>query len=448
MEGANQLTPQDMTELPVSGFSYNTTSLQPSVAAKRSHHATSRGPIMKFFTESFIRSVIPTNKRQYISQGKGFTLLVQPSGVKTFMYKYTFNRKRKQLVLGHHRSGTMSMQGISLAQALSIHMMAHQLLTKGIDPGAPKDISFERFAILYLERSKVEHSESWYKACRRSLVKYVLPSWQYRPITEIKREDAVALLNRIAASAPKQTINISNAVRAVFNTAQFMGDIKDNPMRKLSQDVPSLKSAPRNRCFSDEEIKTAWESIIAGVGGEGVKRAFQMVLVTGQLPNDVLLMHRRDIKGEWWSVPAGATLAEGHMVFLTPLALELIGNAKGFIFPSSSLGNAYGVGIMSRLIRLPIDNQGRTVEPYYGLGRWAPSDLRHTVKCYLKGLGIPLDIVKAVLATSAEGVSKLGHKTCYAEKKAALLEWEAKLITILEIARLPEIYPTRPSFGL
>jgi integrase len=68
-----------------------------------------------------------------------------------------------------------------------------------------------------------------------------------------------------------------------------------------------------------------------------VRRALKLVLVTAQRPGEVIGMHGSEIDGRWWTVPTGrAKNKKAHRVYLTDLALELIGDTagEGYVFPS------------------------------------------------------------------------------------------------------------------
>ena len=66
-----------------------------------------------------------------------------------------------------------------------------------------------------------------------------------------------------------------------------------------------------------------------------IRRALKLILVTGQRPGEVAGMYYGEIKGDWWTIPAARTKNHReHQVFLTPTARELIGEKKGYIFPS------------------------------------------------------------------------------------------------------------------
>lgn len=46
-------------------------------------------------------------------------------------------------------------------------------------------------------------------------------------------------------------------------------------------------------------------------------------------------MHRSQIEGNWWTL-VDTKNKEVHRAYLTPTALELIGEGEGFIFPSEA----------------------------------------------------------------------------------------------------------------
>jgi len=66
-----------------------------------------------------------------------------------------------------------------------------------------------------------------------------------------------------------------------------------------------------------------------------VKRALKMILVTAQRPGEVAQMHRNQITGRWWTIPADvAKNSREHRVYLSDMALELIADEPFHIFTS------------------------------------------------------------------------------------------------------------------
>ena len=163
-------------------------------------------------------------------------------------------------------------------------------------------------------------------------------------------------------------------------------------------------------------------------------------------------LHRREIEGEWWTIPPErAKNGQEHPLYLTPTALNLIGETKGYIFPSprevtpigSSLSESKPMG-RNALAQLVSSKMEKVVEgnkkekevaklPYYGMTPWTPHDLRRTARTVMARIGIPDEHAEEVLNHSKVGIKKIYNTYKYdKEKQAALTAWEAELLRILE----------------
>jgi integrase len=302
------------------------------------------------------------------------------------------------------------------------------------DPAAVEDadLTVNHFAKLYLEWSEQHHTPALYKINKLSLDNDVLPFWKDTPIAEIGRRDAIALLERVAKRAKGQVSNVQRAARGVFNYALEREYINANPLLNLNKVVPALKLTPRERILSDSEIKTVWESLQDTSRESVVRRALKLVLLTAQRPGEVAGMHRREIEGEWWTIPKGRTKSgREHMVYLTPTAIQLIGSAEGYIFPSSVVEDIDGGMLDQPILRMALSRHVHRAG-FFQLPRWTPHDLRRTARTYMERLGIPEAHSEAVLAHSKKGIVKVYNRHEYEdEKKIALLLWEAELLRLL-----------------
>jgi len=388
----------------------------------------------KPFNEKYLHSIKPEAKKKLIREGRGFALQVMPTGLKTFLYIYTFQGKRKNLYLGQYPY-------VTLAEARVKYNEAYNKLQRGEDPNpaevpvareareAPPNttpVNFGHFAALYLKWSEANHAPAWFKTVRLSLKNDVLPLWQDRPIAEIRRRDAIALLEQIAARAPGQAKNVHKVARAIFEYAIDREYLEANPMLKLSKIIPSLKPVIKKRVLSDSEIKHVWHALEAGAGDERTERtkaALKLVLVTAQRPGEVASMHRSQVEGNWWTME-NTKNKEVHRVYLTPTALELIGEEKGFIFPSYRMASGY--------ISRQTLSQHVATRNYFDLPKWTPHDLRRTARTEMARIGVPEEHAEAVLNHKKQGIVKVYNLHQYAdEKKAALLLWEAELLRIV-----------------
>ena len=98
-----------------------------------------------------------------------------------------------------------------------------------------------------------------------------------------------------------------------------------------------MQPMSRDRELTEKEIKHLWNAIDEGGGSDGTKRALKLILITGQRPGEVVGIHRREIEGKWWTIPwerikTRKRRQEDHRVYLSPLALSLIGDGDGYIF--------------------------------------------------------------------------------------------------------------------
>jgi integrase len=391
--------------------------------------------MLKAFTDKLISNLKPKGTKYYMREGRGFAIQVLPSGSKTFMYIYTFRGRRRHLNLGIYPVTT-------LAEARQKYMDAAILVGRGKDPhgenviAVPEEnasdeildgeMKVSKLAELYLECSKQHHTLSWHVTNRMSLNNDVLPFWGEKPINTIRRRDAIALIEKVAGRAPGQARNVLKAARSMFDYALQREYIDASPFTKISRAVPSVRPKGRERTLSDAEIKEAWEKITAGPGSEITKRALKLILITAQRPSEVSGLHRSEIKDEWWTIPPGrAKNGQEHRVYLSQTALNLIGDTKGYIFPSprevkpigSSLSDSKPIGrnalaqLVSSKMEKIIEGKKKKKEitklPYYGMTPWTPHDLRRTARTVMARIGIPDEYAEEVLNHSKVGIKKV-----------------------------------------
>jgi integrase len=379
------------------------------------------------FTDKYIQNLKPKDKKYYDREARGFAVRVMPSSVKTFLYIYTFEGKRKELNLGIYPH-------VKLVDAREKYQDAYKKVKNGIDPSKVSEetldesLTFKHFATLYLEWSEQHHASALYKINKYSLENDVLPFWKDTPLLEIHRRDAIALLERVALRSKGQVSNVQRAARGVFQHAVDREYIDYNPLLKLTKVLPDLKYTPRERVLSNAEIKQVWPSLPAHL---------KLILITAQRPGEVAGIHTKEIQvgiGKplcstcrgcgWWTIPQERTKnGKEHMVYLTTTALNLIDTLDGYVFPSPKPDKPIQRMALSRYVhRLK----------YFDLPRWTPHDLRRTARTHMAKIGIHEEHAEAVLAHCKQGIKKVYNKYEYQEeKKTALLKWEAELLKLV-----------------
>lgn len=312
-------------------------------------------------------------------------------------------------------------------------------------------ISFKAIADQYLLWSTGRHSQNRHKSMKASLEREILPLWADTPIADLRRADGRRLVTRIAARAPRQAAIANTVIRAIFELALDEGYIETNPMLGFSKIIPMPRPVPLRHILSPMEIMEVWTAISNGPGDDVCKRALKLMLVTGQRLSAIVGMHRREINGEWWSIPPERSRNphRPHRIYLSPLALALIGYGKGYIFPSADPRRPIKGNAVYHLIRAICS----TGAPHHGLPPWQANDLRRTVTHQMASLGIAPEALRAVLGLAQrDTLHKLYPVNYDVEIKEALKKWGDELRLIINNSPSPVLppMPSRklPIFGL
>lgn len=437
----------------------------------------------KQFTDKSIAAAKPKEAKYYLREGRGFALQVAPSGTKSFLYIFELNRRRGHLLLGHY-------PGCSLAEARRLYNDAYNLVKKGIDPreeqraAAEKKLKAERkaaeeakaaasaakdrerctfdyllengipdefvpetvaqLAAVWMVRfSQANHSKRWQDTELSCLRLHVLPALGEEAITAVRRKHAITFIERLAAKTPGAARNAMKLCRQIFKYAYRMEWAEIQPFNEITESVPKIAPKPDERHLDDFEIVKAWNEITKSASSLQVKRAIKLVLVTAQRPGEVTQMHRDQIKGRWWTIPAEvAKNRREHRVYLTDTALELVGDGPGYIFPSEGRKPHISPTVLSRAINrsyeeVGIKNVGKEAikaskKPYFGMKPWSPQDLRRTARTNMARVGVIEEVAEEVVNHKKSGIVGIYNKYRYdKEKEIALTKWEVLLLQIL-----------------
>ena len=441
---------------------------------------------MKQFTERFLASIKPQEKKFVVREGRGFALQILPSGTKTFMFIFEINKQKGYLHLGNYPA-------MSLADARVAYNEAFNLVKKGIDPRDEKkavveekvraakeaELEAETAArvIAHLEKctfealvtdgipdnfvpttveqlaavwfvlySKENHSQRWQETALSCIKMHVIPAMGQMDIASVRHKHALSLIQQIAVAVPGSARNTMKFCRQIFKYACRREWAEIQPFHEITESVPKIAQKADERHLDDEEIVNAWLEITKSSSSLPVKRALKLILVTAQRPGEVAQMHRDQIKGRWWNIPAevaGKNERE-HRVYLTDTALELIGDEKGYIFPSesgkrghvsvNSLSQSINRGYLTDEVVKVVGTRKIKArkDPYFGMKPWSPHDLRRTARTNMARVGVSDEIGEEVMNHIKPGVVGVYNKYRYDnEKKDALLKWEALLLEIL-----------------
>jgi integrase len=442
---------------------------------------------MKQFTERYLASIKPQEKKFVLREGRGFALQVLPTGTKTFLYIFELNKQKGYYQLGNYPA-------MSLADARIAYNDAYNLVKKGIDPREEKkaaaeekakiameaaleaeaatraadhleNYSFETLtqeqipenfipktveqlaAVWFVDYSKENHSKRWQETILSAIRTHIIPNIGIMEISSVRHKHALTLIQQIAVNVPGSARNTMKFCRQMFKYACRQEWAEIQPFHEITESVPKIAPKADERHLDDDEIVKAWHEISKSSSSREVKRALKLILVTAQRPGEVAQIHRDQIKEKWWTIPAevaGKNERE-HRVYLTDTALKLIGDGKGHIFPSergkrghiseNALSQAINRGYLSDDIVKVVGRRKIKArkEPYFGMKPWSPHDLRRTARTNMARVGVSDEVGEEVMNHIKPGVVGVYNKYRYdEEKKVALQKWEALLLEILK----------------
>lgn len=386
-----------------------------------------------------VKNAKPKEKEYMLADGRGgLYLRVKPSGHRAWIYKYTINGEKRKLNIGIYPD-------TGLADARELHANARQLVRRGIDPAAPPapDVISEQTTVgtlinLYLNGSG-HLSLKTLAESKRTLEKYVQPIIGRRPVKEIRRPDAIALVERYT-DTPGQARAVMKIARAMFTWALHREYVDFNPFAHVVAAVPVIKTRSKTRALSDEEIKHVWQALFTEKDPRSLstRRALMAILVTGQRPEEVTSSVFEEIaigvKGKgrcnicrrcgWWTIPwqrikTRNQREEDHHVYLSSLAFDIISDGKsGAIYP-----NNRGTALARHSLSHYVDDH-----KCWGLQKWTPHDLRRTAATGLSRLGCPDEVIDAILNHTKRGIIGVYNQNKYKNEKEIWLEaWSEHL---------------------
>lgn len=370
----------------------------------------------------------------------GLGLRVSKGGSKSFVLMFRHAGKLRRMTLGRYDP-----DAFPLRLARDKARDARRMVEEGMDPAfmkkqeqleAREAPTIKDLAELYIERYAKRHKKSW-KEDERMLTKDVIPEWGHLKAHSITRRDVIALLDDIVERGAGVTANRTLAVISrMFNFGVDRCILESNPAYRVKAPTPEKA---RERTLTEVEIREFWKALDSARMDEGTRIALKLVLVTGQRPGEVAGMSKKELDGNWWTIP-GERIKNGltHRVPLSPLAETLIKEAKAlsgdspYLFPSPSKDESdEDRPIGERALARAIANNRATGEKpdrAFKLDHFTPHDLRRTCGTMLGALVVSRFIQDRILNHKDRSMGGVYDRHSYDEQKRAALEaWSNKL---------------------
>jgi integrase len=309
-------------------------------------------------------------------------------------------------------------------------------------------------------------------------IKNEFKSWWNRPVSEITDEDVIRIIRAKAKVAPASARNILGHAKRLFQWAidQRTYGLKASPTATIKPNSIVGKKVDRNHVLNDDDVFAFWRATLRMP--YPAAPVYRLLLLTGLRLNEAAeaawsefhptvvraIRQRGSEPIDWtkfdpqqlsWTIPASRMKgqndsARAHVVPLTLDMLRILETLP--MFAGGDFLFSYSAGrtpaIMSSEIKADLDR--RMLRTLRALARkrgdnpaavaleWINHDLRRNVRSGLSRLKIAEEVREAVLAHVRPGVKGVYDQHDYFdEKRDALMQWGARLRTIVEPSPTP-----------
>ncbi len=372
----------------------------------------------KKLTARFVDTVTapgPKRLEVYDQALSGFGVRVSKSGHKTWFCAPRVNGRVKRVKIGTYPA-------LSLSEARQKAQETLRDVQLGIvqEPACPTlgDV-VPQFVELYAK----PRNRGW--RTQESLLMHHWKPLFEKPIDQIKRADAVRVLDNIVASTSAGSANNAMAVfKKLMNWCVDRGMIDANPIAGLKT---PRKPVARDRVLSDRELEAVWKA--ADKDAYPFGPLVQVLILTAQRRAEVGEMRWSEIEFDTatWTIPAErAKNGIAHDVPLSSAVLDILSSlprfaGSDFVFTTTGATPVSGFGRLK-------DRLDREV----GFNDWWFHDLRRTAASGMARIGIAPHVIEKVLNHKTgviSGVAAVYNRYSYAdEKREAVVKWADHLI--------------------
>jgi integrase len=417
-------------------------------------------------TAKAIENAKGKDDRYELPDGGGLYLVVQPSGARSWAYRYRHYGKPRKLTLGPYplipladkkdEKGRILVKG-----ARTLAGQAREAVEGGKDPAADKKAETEdgpdRDLVpvamrAFVERYAKPKNRDWtgtanllglrFDEEKKELIAFPggpALKWATRRVQEITKHDVLDLLDAdVDRGAPLAANRRLAHLRRFFNWLIERDVIAASPCAGVKAPTPENV---RDRVLTDDEIRWFWKACEREAFPFG--HLGQLLLLTGQRRSEVSDMVQSEIEDSLWTIPSERTKnAEVHTVHLTEMALSVIdkrtivANESGYLFCTNGLTPISGFSKAKReideaMLKVMQEEIGEDAK----LEPWRFHDLRRTVASGMARIGIDLPVIEKVLnhkSGSFAGIVSVYQRHGYdREKREALEAWARELKRIV-----------------
>ena len=232
-------------------------------------------------TDTALRNAKSKDIPYSLTDERGLSVQVQPSGGKWWRLRYRFEGKAKMLSLGTYPD-------VTLSKARERRDDARRLLADGIDPGenrkakkaAGQDAASNSFAVLcheWLQSREGQIAQAQIDKSQARLDKDVLPWIGKKPVSSLTAPDVLAVMRRIDARGARYTAHkVKSEISQIIRYAIATGRAERDPCPDLRGAIPAPKETHRAAITAPKEVAELLRAMDGFSGTFTVKCALQL----------------------------------------------------------------------------------------------------------------------------------------------------------------------------
>jgi integrase len=380
-------------------------------------------------TDTAIKALKPKSARYLMSDGRGLSLDVLPSGKTAWLYRYRLDGRYGRVSLGHYPD-------LSLKAARS---KRDELAAQVADGKCPALAAKQRREARSTDPTVREFGERYYNeqavrnwknpiAIRRYLDNEIFPALGDKALSDVNALHVQALVyrkrdnGRIAAA-----LQLRRVIKQIFDYAIEARLVTINPAAMVATRYIG-KPRKRSRVLTPSEIRLYLRAVYQSNMRRQFKLALHIILLTLSRKSELLLArweHVNFAAGEWLIPAENAKTGKPHLVYLSSQVatmfreLKALASDSELVMPGrSSLVRPFAKNALNKALEgLTLDMDPLTIH-----------DLRRTGATLLTENGFNRDVIEKALSHEAEGIRAVYIVAEFAEPRRKMLQWWADYV--------------------
>lgn len=380
-------------------------------------------------TDAAIKALKPREKRYDVTDDRGLTLEVFPTGGMAWRYRYRLNGKLEKVALGKYPA-------LSLKAARQKRDELSAMVVQGQSPARQKQL---RKVALAAETPVREFGERYFTEqvtrdrknttiIRRYLDKEIYPVLGDKPVRLVTAADVQRVVfQKRDHGFEAAAADIRNLFKRMWDYAVVCGLADSNPAQALPVRFIT-KARPRTRALSPDEIRIYLQTLYQSGIRRQFKLALHLILLTMVRKSELLLARWEhvDLAAGEWHIPAhNAKNGKPHIVYLSSQAVADLEELRGLAGTSAwVLPGRSGPEkpFAANALNTALDGVNVPIEPF------TIHDLRRTGSTRLHEAGFSSDVIEKALNHTIGGVRGVYNRAEYAIQRKEMLQFWADYI--------------------